>query len=1816
MNNFAEEHERCDFEPLPVLLEDEENVSLADVLSLQDSCLTEQDIWAICLECSQSLKSIAHSAIFQTLCITPDTLAFNTNGNVCFMEQISDDPEGAFVAPEIDVTGNTFEAVISLCKEKLKLSSSNDICKNFSVIGRRVLSIESGGTFQDSCDNLWKEKVFERISPCEQYTKENNGKNENSFLEDLKVAGCRNFSKMQRMNDQKDNIKEIQINMVKERFCCQRISTQLTECIEGKSNLKYKKCKTLDTEPYTNELEGDVFKKNCMRKIKTFPKLPSESPSDPSTIIPLIMHSRPLSRKQPLKPESLSVINNNEHTVLEGKLIQCNSNNQLGSKAGYFQGPNVNLEELCLRTKVSPVYQHCMRTCDDGNSDLQHSPTEISTNSGTLNGPDDLNSNPQMLDNCKAWKYCNETSPESNETCFLHVNRMLTVLTAPNDNEYGPSLHSLPELNPIEMKDCCIEDKQAGDRESEMKTNEQWVFLKHLLAQYGKPLKDYELWALCYECLLTLETYTDYPAYLCLDSVLISSDGSVLFAPPESKDSYDMFYLAPELAEDDSVTEKVCIYYIAAILWRAAKYNFPPDHKLVLPRKLKNFLLDMARKKSEDRPSLADAIKTCDSYLLEQDINSKEIVAFVTKSAFQAFREEIDCFQDSLPFDFQRQRDSVADNLGFLPISNESKLIAVRGPVPCQLSLNRESTMLPTAFTSPATHFKPIVLHQNTLKTDTVASTSEQCETTMEEVLPVDSKKSVVLNVDTESQTDEDFGVSSDILKHDEQVSKMLLQTPLQEQYPKKTDPPMAQLPLLSNSACDAQEKCTSPSSSISNCTVSSSMTFINNFLLKQDPETRVLTLVPVQIAISEQIPNKPLHSKAAYSCCPSLHVLLSDAVVSYKANETLQSNVQNECGEIKVNNLSANSTNKETQTVSSERNPFLKFCADTVSNTPLSDHLQCTSVDQNPCSLSIETFHQNKDINEDLLKEVVHLIQEELAFGSYMENTTEGLTIGKYIFSLKDLKYNTFCNAISEKFCNHYWEEELLAKLYNTANGKASPSVSMNKTEYCDKNFQSLNSLLDASDETKVSTPTTFADMDIDDLPQDNIENRPQIAVAGTEMEGECLQMNKSHLSPEFPEENLEQEDVPGKTEENIYIQSPCPFELHGFCPDWKSAFYGSECFGLEVHSYVRKLGKWQANGTQNPDAKRVELEQLIMIETKNYRKSLKFYQRLLHKERRSKGCETKATLPRLRGQLEEMKSKVQFLELVKKYLQIMYIEKWGVEPCDLPTVVNMGRSETLDISSLDSMLLFYNINKAQYKAQYNDNQNQPRNLQTGTPLGLMTYLYSRNAFLEGYVQQFLSTFRYFCTQEELLQFLLDRIRITLCSSNLGSCLLLSKIYYRSFSILQTWIEDCFIVDFAIKPDLMSTLKDFITSKVAPLSGYGKQLLSLIEGITSRKQNNVSQCYKLEDWEEEEEEEEDGETKSLRALCKRISKEVSQKSFNWKLLKGNEAVAPYRRHRQYSIASAVPKSCYTNLAEEFSSFYTKIDGPYFLTEYTPQQLCCQLTLLEQDMFLKCHPVHFLNSRLLGVKDKSMSLQKATSSELLSTQVCNLFVQNCVQDNYLLQLLKYADNVSTWAAAEIVTSCSSKEQVNLLSQFLFIAKCCYEQRNFATAIQILRGLENLIVRQLPVWKYLPSRISEIMEELKAVEVFLKSDSLCLMKGERFKTSPTIPAAHVLAMHIQQLETGGFTMRNGTYKWTKLRNIAKVVSQVHAFQENPYTFTPDHQLQSCLRHRIASFSDADVSALAADNYANFHQIPAGKQSRKIQDTLHRMKAMFQ
>ncbi|XP_040463486.1 kinase non-catalytic C-lobe domain-containing protein 1 isoform X2 [Falco naumanni] len=1901
---YEEEDEvNCyDFEPLPTLLEDEENVSLADILSLRDSCLTEQDIWAVCLECCHSLKSIAHSTIFQTLCITPDTLAFNTNGNVCFMEQLSDDPEGAFVPPEFDITGNTFEAhiyslgatlkaaieyivepetesefgqdlhtlleqmqeenpenrpdiesILSLCEEKLKIASSSNICRSLSAVGRRVLSIESFGASQDVCDNMWKGRMCQRSLGSKLHSSEkNNIAGDSSAMEDMTATCHKDSSIVTMVTGRESGLKEMQIDLDNEKTQRSQLATQAKKSKEDDKHTVYADnfaSVALDIKSCVTDLERDgIFKKGSLRKIKTFPKLPLE-PADTNNFFTSVTNSGALARKNHLlTQESLPLDNNNEVAFSKGNLNSLAINSPPKVEPKNHQVNDLHLEVPCVCTQVSGLNleEHMSLingkkigfASSDHKEDCSDATSEMPNTAGVLKGPNQSIAGAKMLDNYMVLEDSSETLQGSNENSLPHFNKMASVLTTkPSGNRYGSNLIRSPELSNGVMSANNNEDNLCEGRGSEIKSNEQWISLKLLLSWYDKPLTDYELWALCHECLCALQTCIDYPVVLCLDSVLIDGHGSILFAAPKAEESCDVFYLAPEIEEDDVDTEKVCIYGVAAVLWMAAKYSVPPSHKLALPRKFKKLLLDMARKNPEERPSLADAIKTCNHYLLEQGINSKNILALLNKSVLKAVEEEVILSQDHVAFEFKNERhemDPSESSLGFVPITSESKLVAVKGPVPHQISLNCETATLPVAFTSPATHFKPIILQQNANTTKEVhIPVSEQFKKETRKEKHMDHSKSRYIG-DSKS-----YGTEvTDVLETAPEIPECALQVrghssqiPSEEQKSGNAFTPVVTLPSSSDSSHILQGKSILskvPSSSLA-CSTSPNFLHINNIILKQDSEKRVLTFVPVHLAVSEQIPNKPLRSRIAYDCYHSLPLLLSSTIASYK----MSTQTENDASLCKVQNYETTNT----QNRFDKSNPVIQTdCQATERATSVDsifteqEHIPCTdSVNQDNSHLfDAEVLPQQNRTSDALLQEVVHLIQEEFAFDGYLENGVEVFYMGNFILNLREIKFDMFSNIICEKFCDLYWDEKLLENLYQVVNGErpSHPRITEADDSKCGNVFQDLkkpDSFLASRDQTEGEgeatidvkaepmISTSLAEMDFDESPSNNIKKELRLQnTIPIEKEQQCLQSNGCCIDPGFVEGNIEPEEE-NMIAGNGYLVSPKLPDFDGCSPGWSSAFYGAECFDSEVHSYMKNLGKQKSSESQNIDAKKVELEQLLMMETKNYRKTIKFYQKLLQKERRNKGPETKSVLPKLRGQLQEMKSKVQFLELVKKYMQIMYAEQWGVESCVLPTVIHHGRADTVDVAQSDesSLLLYYNTEKHQC-----NNQGGIRVLQAGTPLGLMVYLYSRNAFLEGYVQQFLYTFRYFCTQEEFLQFLLDRISSTLSSTSLGPSTSLTKIRNRSFYILQAWIEDCYSVDFATNTDLLCTLKEFISSKVAPLNGYGERLLSLLEDASARKSGSAHHGSSMENCEEEGEEG----RKTLHFLCKKLSEDICRKNFNWKLSKSVGPIAQYQRERLCASSSVLPKPCYNSFTEEFPVSFAKADevGPYLLIEYSAQQLCCQLTLLQQEVFHKCHPVHFLNSRALGVKDKCVAVQKAASAETVSLKVCNLFLSKCIQDQYLLQLLRNADSVSTWVAAEIVMCHTSKLQVSLLSKFLLIAKCCYEQRNFATAMQILTGLENLIVRQLPAWKILPAKVADIMEELKAVEVFLKSDSLCLMEGERFKTLPTIPSAHVLAMHVQQLETGGFTMTNGAHKWTKLRNIAKVVSQVHAFQENPYTYTPDFRLQTYLRQRITRFKDADISALAADNCANFHQIPAEKHSRKIQDTLRRMKATFQ
>lgn len=71
---------------MPIVAEGDERVSLQRILEERTDRVSEREIWAICKEACVALDQLSPaSAIFQRLCITPDSLAFDNAGNICFL---------------------------------------------------------------------------------------------------------------------------------------------------------------------------------------------------------------------------------------------------------------------------------------------------------------------------------------------------------------------------------------------------------------------------------------------------------------------------------------------------------------------------------------------------------------------------------------------------------------------------------------------------------------------------------------------------------------------------------------------------------------------------------------------------------------------------------------------------------------------------------------------------------------------------------------------------------------------------------------------------------------------------------------------------------------------------------------------------------------------------------------------------------------------------------------------------------------------------------------------------------------------------------------------------------------------------------------------------------------------------------------------------------------------------------------------------------------------------------------------------------------------------------------------------------------------------------------------------------------------------------------------------------------------------------------------------------------------------------------------------------------------------------------------------
>ncbi|XP_040905822.1 kinase non-catalytic C-lobe domain-containing protein 1 [Toxotes jaculatrix] len=1785
-----------DLEHLPPLLEDEENVSLADILSLRDSCLSEVEVWAVCAECVLALQSIRPSHLFHTLCITPDTLAFNAHGNVCFMEQLSDDPEGSFVPPEFDNTGSTFEGhvyslgstlsaalnfviepeleaelgeeiqklleqmqeekpedrpllqdIMSLAEARLSHTSSAAVCRKLSSIGRRVLSIESVSTFQDGQEGSWEAR-WQHPKPRCLVSRQSSDDNTKVLCSDSSVK-TNGLSRQQVCGGWDSSL------WAEDMDNCEGDDMILADEMD---------CRSHNSSP---------VRRRAQQRLNRVRGALNRSCSVPDSN----------------NPPSLSPPTHGDISIPVSDLTEIGADEHLSCKSVWS-----NRLQRLNRGMSCESYPH------SGTEDYVNSDVDNQISQEDKDAAETLHSGETKSQECHE---------RESKDCVQDLTSSCQNLEMEHDSsgDQGSLNHSLyiPNNHMTKSMLCLNEESQ-----------DEWISLRELLTRCGRRLTVNELWALCYTCLSSLQTYIDFPAYLCLDTVYVGCEGEVLFLKPKNIGPRDEFYLAPEYQEHGIVTEKVCVYGVAAILWATAKFSLSPNQKLAMPRKLKRLLLEMAKRTPIERPSIIVAKKSCRDYLLRQGTSAETVWNNLISRVHPPVSESTDAEDLSATETHQSScEESEQNNSGFVPMATESRLAPVPGPVPHSYPVSKE-LQLPEAFTSTATHFTPIILTNEGEPEEESQNLGAAIEGT----------------VDGFSETREHIEERDDFTSHSEypqaEPSLHTEELPVNQTIITTTPTtssnkiPVNSSSSLPNISCLEVSLPQPLSTNLNGCGV------FNNYLFCQDPITGHLSLVPVQVRAPESLLGLDINLSLVPQPLQGLITVPEDADGPF-----------------------INCLNSPVRPETQEYDPSSNFSGSSIiSDSPLGQSVPRAYNGQTNPGAQSESQSPSESVCPKVhpaLQEVIDLLKGEFSLDGYLDNGHEDVAMGEYIFSLKDLQYHTFASVVKERFSDLYWEEDLLGVLHCLVNYSPStlgsneqpPSkdvkratltppliatVWRGKREVCLHGHLDLNgnihtsspAALDSWEETEARSCHGENETALEDLELRSEQSQHCIvqgmSTDGSDagvMEGGDHSVGGSDESPSEAEFlSGREEGLPGAHDEQM---SPdCSEDMEdsdslvserllspgsraeglglSFSPAWALAFFGEDCFNSEVIQYAMNLG--QHTGSPCLDVKIQELQQQLIIETRNLKKTRNFYQKLIQQERKNKGSESKVMLSKLKSQLEELRSKVVFLDCVKKYLEILSVDQWGLEVSLLPSLAVSGPGSLNLQSSEDPSILNFGTSKGK------------STLQAGSPLGLMAYLYTRNAAVEGYIQQFLYTYRFFCTPEQLLQFILDKF---ISSAREGPNMSgdSEKIFHRSLDLLQFWITDCKQVDFTSKSSLVDTLENFLNTEVIPVDSRGEALLAALHSppSTSWSQGRGS----LISIEEDED-----------SVCLHSSTEDLGRK--WRISRVVEPSASMPKEKAFSIAAALPVPCYSSLVDDLSSvcLHSEERLPFSQNEYSAQHIAQQLTLLQQEMFQGCHPVNFLNSRVQGVRDKVLMPNKNVSQHIPPAEGSSLLSsEGTSSDSHLQRLLTYADSVTHWVSSEIVICDSSKTQVALLTKYLWIGKHCYESRNFATAMQVLGGLENVIVRQLPAWKHLSSKVFEILEELRAVQVFLKSDDLCLMGGEHSRRRPTLPSAHILAMHVQQLEIGAFTLTTGAYKWTKLRRIAKVVSQVHAFQEAAYTYSPDRELQAYLRRRIARLATSDIHLLAAGNDANFQQ-SSERQTRRIQDTLRRVKATFQ
>eukprot|EP01119_Soliformovum_irregulare_P015233 TRINITY_DN4263_c0_g1_i1.p1 TRINITY_DN4263_c0_g1~~TRINITY_DN4263_c0_g1_i1.p1 ORF type:complete len:626 (-),score=176.08 TRINITY_DN4263_c0_g1_i1:601-2478(-) len=221
--------------------------------------------------------------------------------------------------------------------------------------------------------------------------------------------------------------------------------------------------------------------------------------------------------------------------------------------------------------------------------------------------------------------------------------------------------------------------------------------------------------------------------------------------------------------------------------------------------------------------------------------------------------------------------------------------------------------------------------------------------------------------------------------------------------------------------------------------------------------------------------------------------------------------------------------------------------------------------------------------------------------------------------------------------------------------------------------------------------------------------------------------------------------------------------------------------------------------------------------------------------------------------------------------------------------------------------------------------------------------------------------------------------------------------------------------------------------------------------------------------------------------------------------------------------------------------------------DFEPLEMARQITMKQFELFRLISPKEFLNQSWMK------SRKEETSPNLLN-------------------MIHWTNDYSNWVITQVMSKDSIRGRVDVIKQFLKIAKCCKELHNFDATFAVIAALQSAAIHRLAkTWEKLDRQYKQTFKELQAATSREKNFSKC-REILRQSLPPLIPYLGMFLTDLTFIDTGHpdrIKTESGEelINFLKLRQTAGVLKQIQQSQRTLYNFQVVPQIQDFIQVQI-------------------------------------------